>query len=167
MILESVTPFRSRDVAFKLATEDWELRAYYCLRARIFRDEQKLFTHDDRDDIDERAIPLVALTRVAGVPDEIVGVVRVWQESPGSWWGGRLGTHPDHRRNGVIGPGLIDLAVRTACGRGCRRFLATVQTRNVKLFERLHWSVIHPVEVCGQPHALMRANLLHYGGAGP
>ncbi len=167
MILESVTPFRSRDLAFKLATEAWELRAYHRLRVRIFSDEQKLFVKDDRDDVDDCAVPIVALTRVAGMPDEVVGVVRIWEESQGTWWGGRLGTHPDHRRNGIIGPGLVNLAVRTACQRGCGRFLANVQSQNVKLFERLHWSVIRPMELCGQAHALMTADLTCYGGTSP
>ncbi|MBV9946790.1 MAG: GNAT family N-acetyltransferase [Myxococcales bacterium] len=165
MILEAVGPFRSQDVAFELAVEPWELRGYARLRRRIFCEEQRLFEGTDRDEVDERAIPLVALSRVAGVPDEVVGVVRIWQEdTPGEWWGGRLGTHPDHRRNGTIGPGLIRLAVSTACRRGCRRFRATVQVRNVPLFERLCWAVTGEAVVSGQPHALMEADLSHYAG---
>jgi putative N-acetyltransferase (TIGR04045 family) len=164
MILEAVVPFRSRDVAFKLATEAWEVAHYGRLRRRIFCDEQRLFDDDDRDAIDARAIPIVAVTRVAGMPDQVVGVVRIWEESPGEWWGGRLGTHPDHRRDGAIGPGLVRLAVTTACRRGCRRFSATVQTRNVALFERLCWHVVGTTEVCGLPHALMEADLAHYRG---
>jgi putative N-acetyltransferase (TIGR04045 family) len=162
MILEAVVPFRSRDVGFKLALEDWELAAYYRLRRRIFCDEQRLFAADDRDGVDEAAFPIVAVTRVAGIPDDVVGVVRIWQESPGHWWGGRLGTHPEHRRNGTIGPGLVRLAVRTACRRGCSRFRATVQVPNVPLFERLHWRAVGDGLVCGVPHALMEADLVHY-----
>jgi putative N-acetyltransferase (TIGR04045 family) len=162
VILEAVTPFRSRDVAFKLALEDWELSAYYTLRRRIFCHEQRLFVGDDRDAIDDQSLPIVAVSRLAGIPDDIVGVVRVWQEAPGHWWGGRLATHPDHRRNGTIGPGLVRLAVRTACRRGCTRFQATVQVPNVGLFERLHWRVTGEADVCGRPHALMEADLDHY-----
>jgi putative N-acetyltransferase (TIGR04045 family) len=167
MILEPVVPFRSRDVGFKLAFDDWEIAAYHRLRRRIFCDEQGLFVGDDRDAIDEEALPIVALTRLAGMPDDVVGVVRVWQEHPGQWWGGRLGTHPDHRRDGTIGPGLVRLAVRTACRRGCRRFRATVQVPNVALFERLHWGVVGETTVCGRPHALMEADLAHYGAGLP
>jgi putative N-acetyltransferase (TIGR04045 family) len=163
MILEPVQPFRSQDIAFKLATEPWELAAYYRLRSRIFCDEQRLFADDDRDEIDRTAIPMVSLTRMGGMPDEVVGVVRVWREAPGVWWGGRLGTHPARRRDGIVGPGLVRLAVTTACRRGCIQFRATVQLRNVVLFERLGWKVIMPADVCGQPHALMEADLAHYG----
>jgi putative N-acetyltransferase (TIGR04045 family) len=163
MILEAVVPFRSRDVTFKLASEDWEVASYRRLRRRIFCEEQGLFAFDDRDPIDEGAVPIVAVTRVAGMPDEVVGVVRIWQEGPTHWWGGRLGTHPDHRRNGTIGPGLVRLAVRTACRRGCSRFRALVQAPNVKLFERLHWRVIGEARMCGLPHGLMEADLSHYG----
>jgi putative N-acetyltransferase (TIGR04045 family) len=164
MILESVQPFRSQDVAFKLAAEPWEIRGYRRLRQRIFCEEQRLFAETDYDPIDDRATPIVAVAHLGGMPDEVVGVVRIWQEAPGRWWGGRLGTHPDHRRNGTIGPGLVQLAVSTACRRGCAVFRATVQRQNVRLFERLRWSVVGELEVCGQPHALMEADLRHYRG---
>jgi putative N-acetyltransferase (TIGR04045 family) len=164
MILEPVSPFRSRHVTFKPATEAWELQAYFRLRKRIFCDEQGLFEGDDGDSLDERAGALVALANVSGMPDEVVGVVRIWERDPAHWWGGRLGTHPVHRGDRTIAPGLIRLAVGTACRRGARSFHATVQLQNVGLFERLHWRALSEVEVCGRPHALMEADLLHYGG---
>ena len=64
---------------------------------RIFCDEQGLFHDDDGDAIDDRATPLVAMSNVAGMPDSVVGVVRIWETEPRQWWGGRLGTHPEHR----------------------------------------------------------------------
>lgn len=162
MILEAVRPFRCGDVAFKLATEAWELREYHALRRRIFCDEQRLFQGDDRDTLDERATAIVAVAGTAGIPDEVAGVVRIWEESPGEWFGGRLGTHPAHRQNGSIGPGLVRLAVRTACRRGCVRFRATVQARNVKLFERLGWAVVDRIVAFGIPHARMQAELSRF-----
>jgi putative N-acetyltransferase (TIGR04045 family) len=164
MILEPVQPFRSHDVTFKPATEAWELRAYRRLRRRIFCSEQGLFELDDGDAVDDRATALVALANVSGMPDDVVGVVRIWEASPGQWWGGRLGTHPAHRGDRTIAPGLVRLAVETACRRGCRRFRATVQVRNVTLFERLSWRALEPVDVCGAPHSLMEADLSRYGG---
>jgi putative N-acetyltransferase (TIGR04045 family) len=101
---------------------------------------------------------------MAGVPDQVVGVVRIWEETRGQWWGGRLGTERNHRRDGAIGSGLVRLAVTTACRRGCDRFRATVQLRNVVLFQRLHWTVMGEADVCGAPHALMEADLDHYRG---
>jgi putative N-acetyltransferase (TIGR04045 family) len=151
-------------VTFKPATEAWELRAYRRLRRRIFCEEQGLFDRDDGDLADDGATPLVAVANVAGMPDQVVGVVRIWEPEPRQWWGGRLGTHPDHRGDRTIAPGLVRLAVSTACRRGCSRFLATVQVRNVGLFERLHWRALGPVEVCGRPHALMEADLAQFGG---
>ncbi len=164
MILEPVRPFRSHHVTFKAAAEEWELRAYRRLRRRIFCDEQGIFERDDGDAIDHRAMALVAIANVAGMPDEVVGVVRIWEQEPGQWWGGRLGTHAAHRGDRTIGPSLVRLAVGTACRRACRSFRATVQTGNVPLFERLHWWAIAPVEVAGRPHVLMEADLSHYGG---
>ena len=110
MILEPVTPFRSRHVTFKHVAEAWELRAYRRLRRRIFCDEQQLFALDDGDAVDERATAIVSLANVAGMPDEVIGVVRIWEEERGQWWGGRLGTHPRHRGDRTIAPGLIRLA---------------------------------------------------------
>jgi putative N-acetyltransferase (TIGR04045 family) len=162
MISESVPPFRSQDIAFHRAVEPWEIREYRRLRERIFCTEQRLFAETDRDEVDEHAIPLVAVARMAGVPDLVIGVVRIWQDAPASWWGGRLGTHADHRRNGIIGPGLVRLAVGTACRLGCAIFRATVQVRNVPLFERLAWKVTGETQVCGQRHALMDADLAFY-----
>ena len=162
MILEPVVPFRSRHVTFKAAVDAWELVAYRRLRRRIFCDEQGLFAGDDADAVDARAIPLVATTHVAGMPDEVVGVVRAWEEEAGQWWGGRLGTPADHRGDRAIAPGLVRLAVGTACRHGCQRFRATVQVQNVRLFERLRWTVTGGVEVCGRPHALMDADLAYY-----
>ena len=164
MILEPVSPFRSHDVAFKAAVDAWEIVAYRRLRRRIFCAEQGLFRDDDGDAVDDCATPLVAVSNVAGMPDEVVGVVRIWESEPGQWWGGRLGTHPEHRGDRTIAPGLVRLAVGTACRRGCRRFRATVQVQNVRLFERLHWTVTGEADVRGRPHALMEADLSHYGG---
>jgi putative N-acetyltransferase (TIGR04045 family) len=160
--LEIVRPFRSRDVSFHAATEPWEDAAYYALRRRIFCGEQGLFEGDDRDSIDEFAAPIVAVTRVFGMPDQVVGVVRIWEETPAHFWGGRLGVHPDFRKNGTIGSGLVRLAVRTACERGCARFFANVQVRNVKLFERLDFRVVGETEIRGAAHALMEADLGRY-----
>jgi putative N-acetyltransferase (TIGR04045 family) len=162
MILEPVQPFRSRHLACHVATRPWELRDYYRLRRRLFCEEQGLFAGDDRDDVDDRAMPIVAVACVAGMPDEVVGVVRIWEESPGEWWGGRLGTRADYRRSVAVGQQLVTLAVTTACARGCRTFTANIQLQNVAFFERLHWSVQGEVTVCGAPHAVMRADLAHY-----
>jgi putative N-acetyltransferase (TIGR04045 family) len=164
MILEPVPPFRSPQVTCHLATRAWELRQYYELRRRFFCEEQGLFAGDDRDAVDERALPIVAVACVAGMPDEVVGVVRIWEESPAHWWGGRLGTRADYRRSASIGQRLVQVAVGTACRRGCVTFLATVQQANVGFFERMHWAVRGTTPVCGVPHALMEADLGHYRG---
>jgi putative N-acetyltransferase (TIGR04045 family) len=131
----------------------------------LFCEEQGLFASDDRDPVDDRAIPLVAIACVAGMPDEVVGVVRIWEESPGNWWGGRLGTRLDYRRSEAVGQRLVRLAVGTACRRGCSTFTATVQTPNVPFFERLQWSVVGSAVVCGVSHAVMQADLSHYRGS--
>jgi putative N-acetyltransferase (TIGR04045 family) len=67
-----------------------------------------------------------------------------------------------HRRVGPLGAELIRMAVCTAHGRGCRTFLAHVQSQNVPLFRRLHWETLREVDLHGRPHHVMRADLAHY-----
>jgi len=149
------------------------LAEYWQLRSAIFCQEQHLFEDCDRDEKDAIAYPIAALNHdarvVSGVPgglaSGVVGVVRILEESPRVWYGGRLGVHPDCRRHNQIGKGLIWKAVTTAHGWGCDRFLATVQIQNVRFFERLHWQSLNELEIRGVSHHLMEADLSYYAPA--
>lgn len=142
----------------KLAQTDREIAAYYQLRQEIFCQEQQLF-EDDRDATDATAYPIVA---IAPQTSRIVGIVRIYESQPRLWYGGRLGVHPDFRRGGRVGRGLIQQAVRTANEWGCDRFLATVQAQNVRFFRRLHWCSLAEIDICQRPHHLMEADLAYY-----
>ena len=137
----------------------WELNGYWELRREIFVDEQRLFEHTDRDRADARALPIVAISQSFGMEDQVVGVVRVFADDRGVYWGGRLGVERSYRRQGEVGEGLIQTAVGTARGLGCCEFLATVQIANVRYFERHHFHVLGEQLLFGQRHALMRAEL--------
>ena len=50
----------------------------------------------------------------------------------------------------------------SAHARGCRRFLAHVQSQNVPMFERLHWHSLGAKTLHGREHHLMEAELAHY-----
>lgn len=165
MIVEPVAPPRAREVELRIAREPWELCAYHRLRRRVFCDEQRLFAGDDRDAIDGCATVLVAGHRIAGVVDDIVGGVRIWEASAGVWWGGRLVVEPDHRGAAGIATGLIRLAVTTACRRGATAFRAAVQVGNAALFEHLGWTALEAVELRGAPHVVMAADLARHRGA--
>jgi putative N-acetyltransferase (TIGR04045 family) len=124
--------------------------------------EQKLFADHDRDAIDRTALPLVAVSTMASEADEVVGTVRIHEECPGIWWGGRLAIAPDYRRVGRLGAELIRLAVGTAHARGCTAFFAHVQMQNVVLFENLNWQSIGQQYLHGHPHMKMQADLAAY-----
>lgn len=149
------------------------LAEYWQLRSAIFCQEQHLFEDCDRDEKDAIAYPIAALSHDArlasgvngGVGSGVVGVVRILEESPRVWYGGRLGVHPECRRHNQIGKGLIWKAVTTAHGWGCDRFLATVQIQNVRFFERLHWQSLKELEIRGVSHHLMEADLSYYAPA--
>jgi putative N-acetyltransferase (TIGR04045 family) len=150
------------------AREAWQIDAYYRLRREIFALEQGLFADSDRDPYDAHATPIVAQGEIAGMPDGVVGVVRIYRAGEGegdTWYGGRLGVSRAYRQVGAVGAvgtALITEAVSTAHSWGCRRFLATVQQANVRYFEHHHFRPIEAIELLGRPHALMEAELERY-----
>jgi putative N-acetyltransferase (TIGR04045 family) len=162
MILDPFPAFLPAEYRIKFATDDWERREAAALRRRVFCEEQGIFSRDDRDAIDEVAIPIVAISSFCVVPHEVVGTVRIHEAEPGVWWGSRLAVAADYRRIGALGTALIRLAVASAHTRGCRRFLAHVQSQNAPLFRRLHWHTIETRDIHGRPHHFMEANLVHY-----
>ena len=110
------------------------------------------------DQWDATAHPIVCLHAAdPNAPPRVVGVVRIWEETPGQWWGGRLGVHPDFRSVGGVGRALVLTAVGTARAWGAQRFRATVQRANVAFFRRLHWRTLEELELFGQAHQLMEA----------
>jgi putative N-acetyltransferase (TIGR04045 family) len=143
----------------RVAADAWEIAGYFRVRRAIFADEQALFEGSDIDEHDARATPIVATSQIAGMPDEVVGVVRIYESEPCTWYGGRLGVCHEYRRRGAVGSALITTAVSTAHAWGCRLFLATVQERNVRYFEHHHFRPLESLVVRGQPHALMQAEL--------
>ena len=139
-----------------------DLDAYHRLRRAIFCEEQGVFDDDDRDGWDAIAVPIVAIRIDAHQNETVVGVVRIYEESPGVWYGGRLGVDAAYRHVGHVGRSLVVKAVTTAHAWGCREFLAIVQAQNVPFFRRLHWRVVEAVEAHGRPHSRMVAELAHY-----
>lgn len=157
-----VRPSLSAQVVAQVASEPWQLAGYRALRRAIFAEEQGLFEGSDFDDQDAHALPIVAQSQIAGMADDVVGVVRIFRSEPGTWYGGRLGVKKEYRRFGAVGTALIATAVSTAHGLGCQRFLATVQLANVRYFERHHFRALREVEVRGRAHQLMQADLACY-----
>jgi putative N-acetyltransferase (TIGR04045 family) len=138
------------------------INGYWELRSAIFCEEQHLFEATDRDELDDGAYPITAIHHGSSHCGQVVGVVRIVEQQPRIWYGGRLGVQREFRRHNQIGKGLIWKAVTTAHGWGCDRFLATVQFQNVRFFQRLHWSSIDELEIKGIRHHLMEADLSYY-----
>ena len=171
MLLEPVEAYVPCEYRVKLASDAWELGESRALRRAVFCDEQGIFIGDDTDGIDRYASTIVAVSCIAGVPDQVVGTVRIHQEGPATWYGSRLAVQPLFRRVSRIGTSLIRMAVGSAHARGCRVFLAYVQKQNVAMFERLHWRSLREVTLHGRLHDFMQADLSHYppirdGGCG-
>jgi putative N-acetyltransferase (TIGR04045 family) len=163
MDLEALpTSYTPSEYRIKWTTLPWEADQAFKLRRAVFCIEQGIFVGDDRDAIDDRAQQLVALSCIAGMPEQIVGTVRIHEEEPGVWFGSRLAVHAAYRRHGKIGATLIRLAVSSAHGLGCETFLAHVQSQNVPLFRALHWDALSEEMMHGRSHHLMQAQLAHY-----
>ena len=162
MIFDPFPVFLPSQYRVKFATEAWERCGAAALRRTVFCEEQGIFAHDDRDDIDAVAIPIVAISSFGVTLDEVVGTVRIHEAEPNVWWGSRLAVAADYRRIGALGSSLVRLAVSSAHARGCKRFFAHVQSQNALLFQRLHWTTTEEVLFHGRPHHFMEADLAHY-----
>lgn len=162
MMFEPFRPFIAADFQVKFATATWEKRCAAALRRQVFCVEQGLFAGDDKDDLDDVTIPIVALSMLGLVADDVVGTVRIHESEPGVWWGSRLAVAEDYRKVGALGAALIRLAVSSAHARGATTFLAHVQSQNGLLFRRLHWNIVEEKELHGRPHYLMQADLAFY-----
>lgn len=160
--LDAASPFRACEFRVSRAGTDWQQRQALALRRAVFCIEQGLFVGDDRDAVDAHAQLLVAQACVGGMPDDVVGTVRIHEAGPGQWWGSRLAVHAAYRHHGRIGATLIRLAVCSAHAQGATRFLAHVQAQNVPLFQRLHWQPLGAEVLHGRPHERMQADLAHY-----
>ena len=164
------TTFTPCEFRVKWADGGWEIDQARRLRRAVFCAEQAVFTGDDIDAIDAHAQPLVALSCVGGMNDQVVGTVRIHRgmnegmndDDSGVWWGSRLAVHPAFRSHSRLGATLIRLAVSSAHARGCHIFLAHVQAQNQALFEKLHWQALREEILHGRPHVLMQADLAHY-----
>lgn len=145
------------------AAQQWERDGAMALRRAVFCIEQGLFARDDRDATDDQAQLLVAMSCTAGLPEQVVGTVRIHRgAAAGEWWGSRLAVHPAFRSQGHLGITLIRLAVSRANAQGCGTFLAQVQMQNVPLFRKLGWQMLEETAVHGRPHARMQADLDGY-----
>ncbi len=163
MLIEKPKAFISPEFLIRQASQTWEKLGSDQLRQKTFVVEQGIFEKHDRDQVDEIMMPIVAISTVASEPYEVVGTVRIHQPEKGIWWGSRLSVTKEYRRVGRLGPELIRFAVGTALSHGCRLFLAHVQLRNVPLFKKLNWEELETIELHGQTHVRMKANLSAFG----
>ncbi|WP_213880400.1 MSMEG_0567/Sll0786 family nitrogen starvation N-acetyltransferase [Pseudomonas sp. dw_358] len=161
LVDSTFTEFLTDDLLVKPAEQAWEKSDYYALRRAVFSQEQQLLAQD-KDDKDFGALPIVAVAHHCGMPDQVIGAVRIYPSEPGLWYGGRLCVARAYRRHAMIGKALVNEAVSRALDLGCERFLATVQVVNEAWFHRLHWRSLDTLQLLGQPHVLMEAQLDAY-----
>lgn len=155
----NVDGFTHSECHIKLAVDDWSLREAQKLRNAVFVVEQGIFQTSDHDVFDNSSHTLVATIGLLGIPDSVVGTVRIHEQAPGVWVGSRLAVDPAYRSVKGLGKALIGMAVCSARVQGCKVFYANVQLQNVGLFQKLGWQALGEVNVHGVKHMFMQANL--------
>ncbi|BET25650.1 putative N-acetyltransferase (TIGR04045 family) [Limnobacter thiooxidans] len=159
LVQMDISQFSYSECRIKLAVDDWELQQAQALRKKVFVVEQGIFQHSDHDLFDSSADTLVATTGMLGIPDAVVGTVRIHQQEPGVWMGSRLAVDHSFRADKGLGKALIRMAIGSARARGCKAFYANVQVQNVALFQKLGWQAVGEVTVHGVVHMFMQADL--------
>ncbi len=158
----NVEEFAHSECHIKLAVDDWVLREAQKLRNDVFVVEQGIFQTSDHDVFDSSAYTLVATIGLLGIPDAVVGTVRIHEQAPGVWVGSRLAVDQAYRSVKGLGKALIAMAVSSARAQGCNAFYANVQLPNVGLFQKLGWQALGEASVHGVQHMFMQANLDMY-----
>ncbi|TWI59104.1 MSMEG_0567/Sll0786 family nitrogen starvation N-acetyltransferase [Halalkalibacter nanhaiisediminis] len=146
-----------RNYVIKVATTDQEIQESFALRKLVFVEEQQLFQETDADEHDKHAIYINAYSVKK---QQLVGTVRCYEDHQnlGVWWGGRLAVQMNYRVKG-IGVYLIRSAVEEVRQRHARRFLATVQAENIRLFEKLGWEQVEELfTLNGFQHQMMEVS---------
>ena len=176
---EAPAPFLANDFSFRVARTPAEVDGFWRLRTQVFCYEQQLFDGSDRDQCDDEMIPLVCMSRLMGMNDGVVGAVRIWDAGCDVWSGGRLcvekaywrivafspGVAASHQLPPAwhsVGAGLVYAAVTSAHAKGCKKFVATIQSQNAKFFNSLHWDIFEELELLGRPHVKVQADLRYY-----
>lgn len=154
----SAPPAEREALECRAATDPADVAAHFQLRRRVFVDEQRLFSPDDRDEHDDDAhtVHVVGL-----IGDEVFGAVRIYplDEAATLWKGDRLAVARERRTN-HLGAALVHFAVATAGVQGGRRMIAQIQLPNVPFFEHLGWSAVgDPKPFVGVEHQLMSIEL--------
>jgi putative N-acetyltransferase (TIGR04045 family) len=157
-----VEEFTHSECHIKQAVDDWALREAQRLRNDVFVVEQGIFQTSDHDVFDSNSFTLVATIGLLGIPDAVVGTVRIHEQAPGVWVGSRLAVDKAYRSVKGLGKALIHMAVCSAKTQGCKVFYANVQLQNVGLFQKLGWLALGEVNVHGVEHMFMQANLDMY-----
>lgn len=158
----NIDEFSHSECHIQLALDDWTLREAQKLRNDVFVVEQGIFQTSDHDVFDNSAHTLVATIGMLGIPDAVVGTVRIHEQAPGTWLGSRLAVAKAYRSVKGLGKALITMAVSSAQAKGCNAFYANVQLQNVALFQKLGWFALGEVNVHGVGHMFMQANLELY-----
>ncbi len=154
--VEHVHLFPSMRIVFKLAENIKEFEEYFCIRREIFVKKQKIFKDTDIDEYDEKGIHIIAKDIDS---NRVVGGVRCYNRGNGVWFGGRLAVL-NNMKIINIGSKLVKEAMREVKIRGCKRFLAYVQPKNIRYFKRLGWNEVNGILLyLGRPHQLMEADL--------
>lgn len=143
------------DIICRRIERDDELAHCLDIRRKVFVQEQHVFEHSDLDEHDEHAIHIAAFFH-----QRIIGTVRVYQDSGGAWWGGRLAVLKKYR--GRAGRELVFAAVAEVQLQGAGHFYANILSENLNFFKNIGWRPVGDEFLLhGRLHRLVEADMRH------
>ncbi|MDR1855721.1 MAG: MSMEG_0568 family radical SAM protein [Desulfovibrio sp.] len=154
----SKAPDPAPKIDIRVAETPRDVEAYMQVRKAVFVEEQGIFPEGDADRHDGDADAVFILARVNGEP---AGGVRCYRHRRDVWYGGRLAVLQAFRSERLLGAALVRKAVEVMDAHPtARRFLASVQVKNVRFFVRLGWNRLgKPFQQYGLTHQLMERKL--------
>lgn len=151
LALDRAKPRDPEPFVLQVVEEGPLLECSYEIRREVFVEEQEMFLHSDRDEMDSRSLHILAVQ-----DGQCVGTVRITPLGKGDWLGSRLAVRKAFR--GRVGALLVKKAEEEVKRRGGERFHAYIQPSRVAFFERCAWKTLGRVPALhGRPHILMAA----------
>jgi GNAT superfamily N-acetyltransferase len=86
------------NIVIKSPTTREDLKAYYDLRYKVLREPWGLPKGSEKDDYEPISQHFMAIEEDTGT---LVGVVKVFEKSPGVGWFSHLAVKPEHQRQGI------------------------------------------------------------------
>jgi predicted GNAT family N-acyltransferase len=142
-------------ITIRWSTGPDDVRGALAIRDRVFCGEQGVPRSEEADELDDRALHLLAVEPGSG---RAIATLRMLL-ADGTAKVGRVAVERDWRRRGIASR-MLDMALAVARERGCREARLAAQVQATGLYERAGFGVqSDPFEEAGIEHVWMGRSL--------